>query len=166
MAQNNFHPLIIQKDDSFCIFLPEWNIAGEGKTLEDAFRQFEMQKQSLQMRSAKYQLATISTEPYPALKRGKILQDLTLFFMKTVMATFAVILIGILLLPHIGAAVRNQIFPTSEGILNRWAIDFPTKLNNRLNRITPEEEEKMREQWSKLLKRTAPMRELLRDNSK
>ena len=161
MAEHDFHPVIINKNNMFCVYLPEWNLSGEGKTLEQAYQEFEGQKKAFLSRSEKYSLATISPEPYPTLKRAKLYHELVLFFIKVATAAFAIIFVGILLLPHIGAAVRNQILPSLDNPLNRIVIDLPTKINERLDRITPEEKEKIKEQWEKLFKRTAPVREMI-----
>ncbi len=160
MPHDKFRPEIICRDDSFCVHLPEWNISGEGRTLEEAYRHFEAQKNAMQERAKKFALAEFSPEPYPPIKRKRVLQELGLFFAKTVTLVFAVVFTLILLLPHIGAAVRNQIAPRAVGTLNHWALDFPKKINARLDRVTPEEQRQMMDQWERLLKRTAPIRTL------
>ena len=153
----DFHPIIVQRDDSFCVYLPEWKISGEGASLEEAFRQYELNKRAIELRVAKFELATVTPEPYPTVKRAAILQDLSLFFVKAAASAFAVILVVVLLLPNIGAAFRHQVrelLPREPGF---WAIQLPSKLNARLDRFKPEEEEQMRNEWNRLLERTAPI---------
>ncbi len=161
MSQRSFNPEILRKDGAFCVFLPEWNLGAEAATLEEAYRKFEEQRLAMETRAQKFGLSDVSPEPYPAARRRGLLEELGVFFLKTATLTFAVIFVGILLLPHIGAAVRNQVAPTAMGKLNQWALDFPAKLNARLDRVTPEEQQQMLEQWGKLLRRSAAAREQL-----
>lgn len=159
-SNKGFHPMILRRDDGFCVYLPEWNVSGEGVSLEEAFQQYELNKKAVELRAAKYGLATLSLEPYPALKRTAILRDLGMFFLKVATSAFAVILVVILLLPHIGAAFRHQIsalVPAEFREYKYWAIQLPTQLNARLDRLKPEEEQKMRDEWNRLLGRTAPI---------
>lgn len=157
---NDFHPMILRRDDSFCVYLPEWNVSGEGASLAEAFQQYELNKKAVELRAAKYGLATIVPEPYPALKRAVILQDLGLFFLKVATSTFAVVLVVVLLLPNIGAAFRHQVrelVPAEFKEYKYWAIQLPTQMNARLDRLKPEEEKQMNDEWNRLLGRTAPI---------
>lgn len=160
VVDRNFHPIIVRKDDGFCVYLPEWRISGEGASLEEAFRQYELNKKAVELRSAKFELATVTPEPYPVLRRAAILQDLSLFFVKAAASAFAVILVVVLLLPNIGAAFRHQVrelLPSEFRDPRFWAIQLPSKLNARLDQFKPEDEEQMRNEWSRLLERTAPV---------
>ena len=155
-----FHPIILQRGDGFCIYLPELNVSGEGKSLDEAYQQYELNKKALESRAAKYGLATLSLEPYPTLQRGAIFRELGLFFLKVATSAFAVVLVVILLLPNIGAAFRNQVtalVPAEFRESKYWAIRLPAQLNARLDRLKPEEEQQMREEWNRLLIRTTPI---------
>lgn len=155
---SDFHPIIVQKENSFCVYLPEWNVSGEGPSLEEAFRQYERNKEAVESCSKKYGLAAVSPDPYPTLKRVAIFQELGLFFVKVATCAFAVILVIVLLLPNIGAAVRNQVntlVPAEFLAYSFWAIEFPSQINERLDRLEPEKQKKMLSEWSKLLERTA-----------
>lgn len=156
----DFYPIIIRKNDGFCVYLPEWKVSGEGVSLEDAYQQFETNKKTVELRAEKYGLATLTPDPYPMLKKKWFYQELALSFVKSAISVFATVLVIILLLPNIGAAVGYQIknlIPTEFRDPKFWAIQFPSQVNARLDRLAPEEEEKMRNEWNRLLVRTAPM---------
>lgn len=166
MAKNNgFHPLIIRKDDSFCVYLPEWKVSGLGLSLEEAYRNFEHNFKAVEASASEFGLAALTPEPYPVLRRGVVLQDLTLFFVKVASSAFIVILLVVLLLPNIAAALRHnlkemlpkEVIPVELKDPKYWALQFPAQINARLDRLKPEEEEKMRNEWSKLLGRTIPI---------
>lgn len=160
----NFYPIIIRKNDGFCVYLPEWKISGEGASLEDAYLQFEANKKTIELRAEKFGLATLTPDPYPTLKNKSFYQELTLSFVKSAISVFATVLVIILLLPNIGAAIGYQIkniVPSELRNPKFWAIQFPSQVNAKLDRLTPEEEEQMRREWNRLLVRTAPMLEPL-----
>lgn len=155
-----FHPQIIHKEDNFCIYLPECSVSGEGATLEEAYRQYEMNMKSLEERTKKYGLATITPDPYPILKKRFVLQELGLFFIKSALSVFAVILVVIVLLPNISAAIRNQVTTFISPELKEpkyWVIQLPEHINSQLDRLDREEEEKMLGEWNKLVLRTTPL---------
>ncbi len=160
MKQNTFHPTVIRGENSFCVYLPEWNVSGEGRTLQEAWAQYEERIQEAQERAGKFGLATSSPESWPTIRNFSVLRDLSLFFTKIATAAFAVVLVGILLLPHITAALKSQINPLPEGTFKRLAIETPAKLNEKFDRLSPEEQQQLIHQWGKLWKRTAPFREI------
>ena len=165
IESKGFHPLIIRKADSFCVYLPEWRVSGVGPSLEEAYQQFEQNCQAIEQTAEEFGLATLTPEPYPLVKRRAILQDLALFYVKVASSAFIVILLVVLLLPNIAAAVRHnlkamlpkEIIPVELKDPKYWAHQFPAQMNERLDRLTPEEEEKMRNEWNKLLSRTIPI---------
>lgn len=165
IESKGFHPLILRKDDSFCVYLPEWKVIGVGASLEEAYRQFEQNCKAVEAHAAEFGLSALTPEPYPVLKRGAVLQELTLFFVKVASSAFIVILLVVLLLPNIAAALRHnlkemlpkEIIPVELKDPKYWALQFPAQMNGRLDRLKPEEEEKMRNEWSKLLGRTVPI---------
>lgn len=157
VGDKNFHPIIVQRDGRFCVYLPEWRISGEGQSLEEAYRQYELNKHELEARSAKFELATVTPDPFPTVKKGVILHDLGLFFVKSAFSAFAVILVVVLLLPNIGAAFRHQVRELLPLDPKFWAIQVPSQLNARLDQLKPEEEDQMRNEWNRLLERTAPI---------
>ena len=114
---------------------------------------------------AEFGLPALTPEPYPVLKRAAVLQELKLFFIKTAASAFIVILLVVLLLPNIAAAIRHnlkemlpeKIIPIELMDPKYWALEFPAQMNARLDRLKPEEEDKMRNEWSKLLGRTVPI---------
>lgn len=165
IESKGFHPLIIRKEDSFCVYLPEWKVSGVGSSLEEAYRQFEENCKACEAHAAEFGLSALTPEPYPVLKRGAVLQDLTLFFVKVASSALIVIVLVVLLLPNIAAALRHnlkemlpkEIIPFELKDPKYWALQFPAKMNARLDRLKPEEEENMRDEWSKLLGRTVPI---------
>lgn len=166
MDNSEFRPEIIHREGMYCVYLPEWNLSADGKTLDEAYQKFEVQRKSIQERAKKFGLAEFPPEPFPKIRSLNLYQELGLFFAKVATFTFAVLFVLILLLPHIGAAVKNQLAPTAIGKLNHWALDFPTKLNARLDRVTPEEKEKMIEQWKKLINRTTAVKNIMQESAK
>ena len=152
-----FHPLIIRKDGSFCVYLPEWKVSGVGPTLEEAYRKFEQNFEAVEAHAAEFGLSALTPEPYPVLKRVAILQELKLFFIKVASAAFTVILLVVLLLPNITSALRHnlkEIIPVELQDPKYWALQFPAQMNAGLDKLKPEEEEKMRNDWNRLLGRT------------
>lgn len=165
IESKGFHPLIIRGENNFCVYLPEWKVSGVGVSLQDAYTQFEKNFKAVQENAADFGLAALTPEPYPMLRKGVVLQELTLFFVKVATSAFIVILLVVLLLPNIAAALRHNIkemFP-KEIIAAElkdpryWAVKFPAQMNARLDRLKPEEEEQMRNEWNRLLGRTVPI---------
>jgi hypothetical protein len=165
VESKGFHPVIIRKDDSFCVYLPEWKVSGVGDSLEAAYLQFEQNLKAVEAHAAEFGLSALTPEPYPLLKKRAVLQDLALFFVKAASSAFIVILLVVLLLPNISAALRHnlkemlpkEVIPAELKDPKYWAIQFPAQMNARLDRLKPEEEEKMRNEWNKLLGRTVPI---------
>ncbi len=160
IQKDDFHPLVIRKEDRFCVYLPEWRISGEGDTLEDAYCQFEINLDAFEEREVKFGLASVTPEPYPALKRRTVIRELALSFGKAAAGAAAVILVAILLLPNIGAAFRNQaksLVPAELRDPGFWAFQLPSRVNSRLDSLQPAEAEQMIREWSKLSERAAPM---------
>lgn len=158
--EKGFYPVIIKKEEGFCIYLPEWRISGEGTSLEDAYKQFEANKKAVELRSEKYGLATLATDPYPKISKRSFYHELTLSFAKSAIGAFALVLVIILLLPNIGAAFNHQIkniIPLELRNAKYWAIQFPAKINAQLDRVSPEEEVRIRREWGKLFERTTPI---------
>jgi len=160
-----FHPLIVRNDDSFCVYLPEWRVIGVGSSLEEAYREFEEKCGIIEAHCKEFGLSAFTPEAYPVLAKGAFLSEFMLFFLKAVTGVFVAILLVVLLLPNISAALRHsieEILP-KEVILTKlkdpryWALQFPTEVNARLDQINPEDEEKMRIEWGKLLSRTVPV---------
>lgn len=164
-ASKGFHPLIIRKKDSFCVYLPEWKVSGVGSSLEDAYLQFEQNLQEVEAHAGEFGLSALTPEPYPVLRKGAVLQDLALFFVKVASSAFIVIVLVVLLLPNIAAALRHnlkemlpkEIISAELKDPKYWALQFPAQMNARLDRLKPEEEEQMRNEWNKLLGRTVPI---------
>ena len=162
IESREFHPLIIRKDGSFCVYLPEWKVSGVGPTLEEAYRKFEQKFEDVEAHAAEFGLPALTPEPYPVLKRAAVFQELKLFFIKVASAAFTVIFLVIILLPNITSALRHnlkemlpkEIIPVELLDPKYWALRFPAQMNAGLDKLEPEEEEKMRNDWNRLLGRT------------
>lgn len=160
-----FHPVILRNDSGFCVYLPEWKVSGAGPSLEEAYQQFFYNFKAVEAHAKDFGLAALTPDPYPVLKGRAVFQELTLFFIKVAASAFIVILLVVLLLPNIAAALRHnlkemvpkEIIPIEFKDPKYWALQFPRKINERLDRLTPEEERQIRNEWSKLLGRTAPI---------
>jgi hypothetical protein len=160
-----FHPLIIRQANGFCVYLPEWRISGTGPSLEDAYRDFEEKMAATERNTAEFGLLALTPEPYPTIKKRAILQELALFWIKVGSTALIAILSVVLLLPNISAALRHnlkeiipkEIFSPELKDPRYWAIQFPAQMNARLDRLKPEEEEQMRNEWNRFLGRTVPI---------
>tara|TARA_B110000438_G_C15806398_1_gene647573 strand:+ start:1824 stop:2417 length:594 start_codon:yes stop_codon:yes gene_type:complete len=155
-----FHPIIIHKNNSFCVYLPEWRVSGVGSTLEEAYLKYEHNVSEIEANAVKFGLYALTPEPYPTLKKTAVLQKIGLYLAKVSASIFVVVLMLVLLLPNISASIRHNLrtlVPAELTSPKYWAIQFPTKMNERLGRLKPEEETQMREEWSRLLGRTVPI---------
>ena len=164
VSDDKFAPIVIRKDDGFCVYLEELNISGDGQTLEEAYRLYEQNKKAYEARTDKFGLDAIKPERFPALKRGALLREMALFSTKAALASFAVILVVVILLPNIGSAVSHQLTSLVNVIVRPefqkprfWAIELPTKLNAQLDRLNPDEEAKMAAEWNKFFTRADPI---------
>lgn len=154
-----FHPVIIRRDDGFCVHLAELNISGEGKTVEEAYRAFADNLAVFEQRRKKYGLPT--AEPrYTPMRKPALWRELLVFFTKTAVAAAAVVVVVVLLLPNLGAAVRHQASAMLPATLKDplyWMVQFPTKVNGRLDRMEPADAAQMNKEWSKLIERSTPV---------
>lgn len=164
-GSKGFHPLIVRQANGFCVYLPEWRVSGAGQSLEDAYRDFEDKMAAAERNTAEFGLLALSPEPYPTIKKRAVLHELVLFWIKVGSAALIAILSVVLLLPNISAALRHnlkeiipkEIFSAELKDPRYWAIQFPSQINARLDRLKPEEEEQMRIEWNRLLGRTVPI---------
>ena len=156
----NFHPVILSQGGRYCVYLAEWNIAGEGDTVDEAYAQFKHKFEAFRLRSAKFDLATVSPDPYPVSPKRGLLIELSLFFAKVLMGALATVVVFVVLLPNIGAAFRNQVTSLVAPEYKDprfWAIQLPSQVNARLDRLDPGEQEKMLNEWNHLFERTTPL---------
>jgi len=156
---NGFHPIIIGRDDGFCVHLAELNVSGEGKTVEEAYRAYTANLVAFEQRRSTYGLATVGPQ-YAPVRKAALWRELSLFFTKTAIAAAAVIIVVVVLLPNIGAAVRHQVSAMVPATLKDplyWMVQFPTKVNGRLDRMAPADAEQMNKEWSKLIDRSTPV---------
>lgn len=164
-GSKEFHPLIVRQANGFCVYLPEWRVSGAGPSLEEAYRDFEHKMAAAERNTAEFGLLALTPEPYPTIKKRAVLQELVLFWIKVGSTACIAILSVVLLLPNISAALRHnlkeiipkEIFSPEFKDPRYWAIQFPSQMNARLDRLKPEEEEQMRNEWNRLLGRTVPI---------
>jgi hypothetical protein len=168
---SKFNPIIIKNKNGFCIFLPEWKISGAGATLEDAYFEYNQSLKEKEDSFNKFGLATLSAEPYPNLKNADIRRDLILFLSKVALSTIIIIAVFIALLPIMRAALRDALTQSTQALISAesrdpryWALKFPTDINAKLNRMSPEDREKMLKEWNELLTQTSPLWKPLKCN--
>ena len=113
-AQMNIHPLIIRKEDGFFVYSPDLKLGGEGRTLEEAYQKFEHSKQATEENFKKYGLATIVAESEPS-SGSTLIRETLGFFVKSIVAAFAFILVIILLEPNINASINNGLRQLGQG---------------------------------------------------
>jgi len=164
-AARGFHPLIVRQAKGFCVYLPEWRVSGSGPSLEEAYRDFEDKMAAAERNTAEFGLQALTPEAYPTIKKRALLQELVLFWIKVGSTAFIAIVSVVLLLPNISAALRHNLkeiipkefFSPELKDPRYWAIQFPSQINARLDRLKPEEEDQMRNEWNRLLGRTVPI---------
>jgi hypothetical protein len=147
--ESEYKPIIIQEGNRFCVYLPEKKISGEGESLDDAYNEYLANLRNNETLSKKYGLATISQEPYPSIRYREIVRELIIFWLKICSASAIIILTLVLFLPNIRAAVEHQVSAS----YRYWALELPQELNNKFDRLKPEEEFQMSVEWRKLLER-------------
>jgi hypothetical protein len=153
------NPIIIRRDSGFCVHLPKWNVSGEGRTVEEAYSQFEANRLAFEQRKEIFGLVPATAPSYALRHKSVLWQELALFFTKTAVASAAVLVVVILLLPNIGAAARHQITAMIPATMKDplfWMVQFPAKVNGRLDRMAPSDAEQMNKQWTKLIERSTP----------
>jgi len=160
---DQYTPVIIQRDGRFCVFLREKNISGEGSTLNEAFTNFEKNISELSFQEERFGLATQAQEPFPNLRGMSIIRELSLFWLKVTTGVALTILLVVLLMPALRAATEHhlsgifvdiaEIIPTGIYSKKFWAIEIPKRLNNQFDNLTTQEADDLRSEWSFLLTR-------------
>jgi len=153
---DKFHPLIIRNNGSFCVYLPEWKVSGTGGTLDAAYLQFMNNMKAVANQNEKFGLSALTPDPYPMLTKRAVIPDLSLFLAKVAASALILIFLIVILLPNLSASFHHAI----KGVIKDpwyWAIDFPSKANDRLDSITPKVEEKMIRDWKTLIERIVPI---------
>ena len=153
---DKFHPLIIRNNDSFCVYLPEWKVSGTGRSLDAAYLQFMNNMKAVANQNETFGLSALTPDPYPTLTKRAVIHDLSLFLVKIAASALILIFLIVILLPNLSASFHHAI----KGVIKDpkyWALDFPAKVNARLDSITPELEEKMIRDWKTLIERIAPI---------
>ena len=156
---SGYSPAIIAGANGFCVHLAELNISGEGTTVGEAYRRFTENLAAYEQRSKVYGVAAVGST-YTPMRKLVLWQELSLFFTKTALAATAVIVVAVLLLPNIGAAVRYQASAMVPATLKDplyWMVQFPTKVNRRLDRMEPADAAQMNSEWNKLIDRSTPV---------
>lgn len=153
---DKFHPLIIRNNDSFCVYLPEWKVSGTGRSLDAAYLQFMNNMKAVENQNERFGLSALTPDPYPTLNKRAVIHDLSLFLVKIAASALILIFLIVILLPNLSASLQHTI----KGVVKDpkyWLLDFPSKVNARLDSITPGVEEKMIQDWKTLIERIAPL---------
>ncbi|MDB5534177.1 MAG: hypothetical protein JWO28_2492 [Hyphomicrobiales bacterium] len=159
------HPVIIDGGATICVYLASANISGEGASVEEAYREFQVNYAAFEQRRKAYGLPAAGPGLFAPVRKPVLWQELSLFFTKTAIAAAAVIVVVVLLLPNIGAAVRHQVSAMVPAQLKDpafWMVQFPAKVNGRFDRMEPAEAEQMEKDWAKLLERARPALQVLK----
>lgn len=166
-----FNPLILKKNNSFCVYLPEWKISGVGLTLEDAYNEYSKNLKSTCDHFNKFGLSNLTSEPYPKIKNREIKRELTIFLSKVFLSSIVIVMIAVALMPIMSAALKDALKKTSDGLISAelrdpryWAVKFPSDINEKLDRMSEEERKKMLAEWNELLTRTSPLWKPLKCN--
>jgi len=161
--QQSLRPVIIDNDDSFCVFLPEKNVLGEGSTLEEAYCNFREVLAQRTNQEARYELADYSNDPIPHHKKTFFLRELGTFWLKVSTGIALACFIFVLLLPVIRTAIEHHATKVVNTIsadlpielLSKkfWAITVPTQLNQNYSNLSAAERNQLKSEWGLLLTR-------------
>ena len=170
---NNFNPLIVRNKDSYCVYLPEWRISGVGVTLDEAYEDYRKKFNKVFDDFNRFGLSNLTPEPYPNIKNGEIKRSLTLFLAKVTLSVVIIALTLTALLPIMRAALNDALRNSANSLISAeskdpryWALKFPADINEKLNKISEEDRNKMFKEWNELLIRTSPLWKPLKCNSK
>jgi len=161
--QQSFRPIIIDNDDSFCVFLPEKDIVGEGPTLNEAYSNFREVLAQRTNQEARYELADYSNDPFPYHRKTFFLRELGTFWLKVSTGVALACFILVLLLPVMRTAIEHHVAKVADTISNEisfnllskkfWAINVPTRLNQQYSNLSAAELDQLKAEWQLLLTR-------------
>ena len=110
-----------------------------------------------------YEITGSGQEPYANLRYQRVFQELGVTLLKTASVVLIAVLIVVLLMPVIRASLSHhtktivaEFTPTISNELysaKYWAIEVPSRLNERYDQLSVVEQDRMKKEWSKLLAR-------------
>lgn len=159
----SFAPVLLTREGEFCFYLAEKNVAGTGATIEEAYAQYEMTLQELEVKQKKYGFIVGIEDPHPTKRYSSLLQDLLIFGIKVVLGVSLAIYLTIAALPVITVSIEHQISNLEEIITHRipeklfserfWLFELPQRLNDKFEDLTPSDQETLRKEWETLFER-------------
>ena len=93
-SNNKFQPIVVEQDGEFCVYLPELDISGEGRTIESAYEEYRKQLKNIEERQKKFGLANLVTEPYPPKRNRLLFKELGLFWLKALSGSILFIFVS------------------------------------------------------------------------
>jgi len=161
--QQSYRPIIIHNDDSYCVFLPEKDIVGEGPTLTEAYSNFRQALAQRTNQEARYELADYSNDPFPYHRKTFFLRELGTFWLKVSTGIALACFILVLLLPVMRTAIEHHVAKVANTISadipvelfskRFWAINIPTQLNRNYSNLSATELNQLKSEWGLLLTR-------------
>jgi len=156
-------PVILSKGSEFCIYLPDKNIMCVGESLDELYFEYEKilaQRLSLE---ENYEINDSGHEFHPNLRYRRVFQELGVTLLKTASVVIIAVFILTLLMPAIRASLSHHtkkivadFTPTISNELysaKYWAIEVPSRINERYDQLSAVERDRMNDEWSKLLAR-------------
>ena len=163
MGDKLLAPVILSKENEFCIYLPDKNIMCVGESLDDLYLEYEKllaQRLSLE---ENYEINDSGHESPANLRYQRVFQELGVTLLKTTSVVIIAVFILVLLMPVIRASLSHhtkkivaEFTPTISNELysaKYWAIEVPSRINERYDQLSVVEQDRMKEEWSKLLAR-------------
>jgi len=163
MGDKLLAPVILSKENEFCIYLPDKNIMCVGESLDDLYLEYEKllaQRLSLE---ENYEINDSGHESHANLRYQRVFQELGVTLLKTTSVVIIAVFILTLLMPAIRASLSHHtkkivadFTPTISNELysaKYWAIEVPSRINERYDQLSVVEQDRMKEEWSKLLAR-------------
>lgn len=121
----NYNIILKKKKGDYYLYIPELSLIVEAKNLKDAYRNLEKEKDLYFKRIIFLDAQDTVKEPLIISLRKKLLEELLIFFIKTLIIVFIFILIFFLSLPYINRSI-NQL-PNK---MANCVINFSEKLEN------------------------------------
>ena len=163
MGDKLLAPIILSKGSEFCIYLPDKNIVCVGESLDELYVEYEKilaQRLSLE---ENYEITGSGQEAYSNLRYQRVFQELGLTLLKTASVVLIAVFVLVLLMPVIRASLSHHTktivaeftptIPNEFYSAKYWAIEVPSRINERYDQLSVVEQDRMKEEWSKLLAR-------------
>lgn len=156
ISKSEDFPIISSSGSEYCVYSYKYGILGTGKSITDAYEEYKNKLSVQEELLENFGLSSRYSMNKPNAKSYEVINNLVSFFLKSIIASFAVVLVVILLLPHAGSSFRHQItslLPNEIKSGKYWAIDVPSNINSKLDALSKEEQEKIVYEWRKIISR-------------